>query len=172
MKTSRSQRLWRPLTCLGLVLLIVVINTACDDDKSGLTPDDFVATEKNNVRWVGVTEMQLDKATDTLTFFGVGNRPEMEVLVMKIKFAGVGKYTLQYNQGQYYTLLGGDVLTSEYKLGLEEIGSFEIVKYDSVGNMLEGQFQMQLQKHRANPETQVHTLRFTNGIFRGKLMTN
>jgi hypothetical protein len=158
----------RSLPSIGALLLMALL-TACDDDKNTPGLNDFVAMEKNDQKWLGVTEIDLNKQNDTLVFLGIGNRPNDEVIVLKVKFAGAGTYALQHGQAQYYTTIGGDVLSSEYKLDPNTIGTLQIVAYDSVKKTLEGKFWLELKKHRSNPETNIERMKINNGLFRGKL---
>ena len=146
--------------------LIVSIMISCHEDES---PDNYVSAKRNNLDWVGSSEMALDRVTDTLTFLGIANRPNDEVIVMKIKFDGTGSYSLTKNQGYYYSTVGGDVLSSEYQLGPSSVGDFVISKYNQLSGYIEGRFDMSLKKERANPENNIDIYNFTQGSFKGKV---
>lgn len=153
----------------ALIILAVAL-IACQEDNTAALPDNSFSVNRNYFAWEGIAEIHLDDSTDTLTFLGVGSRPNEEIIVMKTKFYGPGTYPLTKNQGYYYTLIGGDVLTSEYTLAPNIAGQLVVSNYDSTKKILEGTFNVFLQKKssssQSNPE---ELLIFTNGKFRGKV---
>lgn len=128
-------------------------------------------TEWNNsgVEWRGIPEIRLDNVTDTLTILGIANRPNDEVIGMKIKFQGVGTYTLTRNQAYYYSTVGGDVLTSEYKLVPDATSQLIITAYDAEKKLVEGTFNLSLQKKWSSNVNFAEELQLTNGKFKGKV---
>ena len=88
---------------------------------------------------------------------------------MKIKFQGIGKYTLIKNQAYYYTTVGGDVLTSKYKLAPNSIGQLIVSKYDKDKKSIEGTFDLMLKKDWSYSENNIDTLNLTDGNFKGKI---
>lgn len=129
--------------------------------------EEFVSARKNDVAWNGLPEIHLNSATDTLTFLAIANQPNDEVLFMKLRFDGAGVYELTGNQAYYYTTVGGDVLTSEYKLVSGVAGILYVENYNAAEHLLEGSFRLTLAKERSNPENDTPTLHFTDGSFRG-----
>lgn len=150
-------------------ILFTLIVTSCHEGGSLTLTDNSVFAKRNNHDWIGTTEIQLDRVTDTLTFLGIANQPNDEVVVMKIKFNGTGSYLLIKDQGFYYSTVGGDVLVSEYKLTPNAVGHFIISKYDSTEKLIEGSFEMSLKKERSNPENNIDTYNFTHGTFKGRI---
>ena len=156
-------------TLVALILAIVAFS--CDDDNE-TTPDDFIVARKNGVTWEGHTEMVFDQNnnSDTLYIFGIGID---ETLVMRIKFEGLGNYSLEKSHGTYYTTLGGDVLTSEYQTeGGNYIGGVKITRYDKDARIVEGNFGVVLKQKRGNPDSSTQSVVFTLGRFRGKIKQN
>ena len=152
------------------ILLVLIVASCHEDNKLGLTStDNSVLAKRNNVDWAGTTEIHLNHVTDTLTFMGIASRPNDEVIVMKIKFNGIGSYSLIKDQGYYYSTVGGDVLTSEYKLAPNIAGQLIISKYDPIEKLIEGNFKMSLKKQRSNPPNNVDIYNFTQGLFKGKI---
>lgn len=146
---------------------LIFIFTSCHEDENTGRVNSVVA-KRNNVDWIGTAEIYLDDVTDTLTFRGTANRPNDEVLVMKIKFNGVGSYSLKNRQAYYYSTIGGDVLSSEYELGTN-VGEMVITKYEPEGKLLEGTFEMSLTKVRSNPANAIDTYDFSDGVFTGEI---
>ena len=125
--------------------------------------------QKNNVKWSGVPEIRINAETDSLTFFGTANASNDEVIVMKIKFQGLGQYTLTKNQAYYYSTVGGDVLMSKYKLAPNSIGQLVISKYDKDKKSIEGTFDFMLKKDWSYLENTIDTLNLIDGNFKGKI---
>lgn len=155
---------------LAAVLLLVMVVSCSYKDVSPqlVSVENSFSVKRNNLDWTGTTEIHLDNVTDTLTFFGIANRPNDHVIVMKIKFTGTGSYSLSNNQGRYYSTVGGDVLTSEYKFVPNTMGQFVVTKYLQAEKIIEGSFEMSLKKIWSNPENNIDTYNFTQGTFKGK----
>jgi hypothetical protein len=153
---------------IALILLTVAL-ISCQDDNTAALPENSFSVNRNYATWEGITEIHLDSNTDTLTFLGVGSRPNAEIIVMKTRFQGLGAYPLTKNQGYYYTLVGGDVLTSEYTLAPNVDGQLVLSRYDSTKKILEGSFNVLLKKKGSSPANHTDVLVFTNGKFRGKV---
>lgn len=150
---------------LMLILLILGL-TACDDNNS-IEPKETFLVEANGSRWTGTTEIQTDESSDSLTILGIVPRPE-GVIWMRIKFQGPGQYSLKNNCG-YYSTIGRDVLTSEYRLGQGAAANFVITQYDETEKSIEGTFEMTFEKIYSNPDTAVEILNFTNGSWKGEM---
>lgn len=144
---------------------------ACNPSADARTgpPEEYVSVRKNGRNWVGAPEMHLNKDTATLTLLGVAGGLEEEVIVMKLKFEGVGTYSLTNRQAYYYTSARGHALTSAYELAPCSAGVLEITGYDPAGKLLEGNFRLVLTKERSNPENEAETLTFSDGRFRGRV---
>lgn len=151
----------------GIVAFFLIsIMISCHE---GELTHNYVSAKRNSLGWIGYPEIRIDNATDTLTFLGIANRPNDEVIVIKIKFEGIGSYTLTKDQGYYYTTVGGDVLTSEYRLSPNTVGQIVISKYEETTRSIEGSFEMSLKKERSNPANNIDIFNFTDGSFRGKI---
>jgi len=153
-----------------LTLLALGIFSCQDTDQAEpqLAENTF-SVQRNNVKWSGVPEIRLDAETDSLTFLGISNAPNDEVIVMKIKFQGLGQYTLIKNQAYYYSTVGGDVLTSKYKLAPNSIGQLIVSKYDKDKKSIEGTFDIMLKNDWSYSENTIDTLNLTDGNFKGKI---
>ncbi|GAB3821720.1 hypothetical protein [Pontibacter rugosus] len=142
---------------------------SCDDETVVCPemPESYIMADKNTASWLGQPELRLDN--DTLWILGVANKPNDEVLVMKIKYNGTGTYALHPKQGYYYTTVGGDVLTSEYKLAKNTVGTLKIIADGKTEGVIEGSFDLALRKVRSNPESSIESINFTDGRFRGQI---
>ena len=152
---------------LGIFLILVLFS--CQDDNQAepqLTENTFSA-QRNEVNWSGQSEINLDNETDTLTLISIANIPNDEVLVMKIKFQGVGQYTLTKNQAFYYSTVGRDVIVNKYKLAPNPVGQLEITKYDSGKKLIEGNFTLTLKKEWSYSENNIETLTLSGGRIKG-----
>ncbi|MCF0058606.1 DUF6252 family protein [Dyadobacter sp. CY356] len=156
------------------ILMLALGFFACknEKDKESVNPESSsFSAEKNNEKWTGGTSLQLKSAdSDTVSFFFVANHPNDEVLVINVKFDGMGVYPLNRNQAFYYTTIGGDVISSRYAMSSEDTGRLVITKYDTIHKEIEGNFEISLKKQSANPENNVDVLKFTNSSFKLKLV--
>lgn len=154
-----------------LLALLAAGLLSCQDDNQAKPQlaDNMFSAQRNGKNWGGITEIRVDENTDSLTFLGIGNQPNDEVVVMKIKFQGLGHYTLIKNQALYYSTVGGDVITSEYKLAPNAIGQLTISKYDVEEELIEGNFKLLLNKKWSYLEDNVDVLNLSDGCFRGKI---
>lgn len=138
---------------------------SCHKEDNSNEPD-FISSTINEVNWHGIPETDNYEGNDTLTLFGSGNE---QVLVFKIKFKGEGDYTLKNSQAEYYTSIGGDVMTSLYSLDESSTSRITITEYNSELNILKGNFELTLLKEWSNPENNVNKLIFKNGRFKTTL---
>lgn len=151
----------------NLVLVLFILGLVACDDKTGVEPKETFLVEANGSRWTGTTVIQTDASSDSLTILGIMPRPE-GVIWMRIKFQGPGQYSLKNNCG-YYSTVGRDVRTSEYRLGPGETANFTITQYDETEKSIEGTFEMTFEKIYSNPDTAVEILNFTNGSLKGEM---
>jgi hypothetical protein len=156
-----------------ITVIILVSMFSCDDCKDAdckeVLPLNSISARKNGMNWSGTTEIgfSYQMSSDTLFIFGLATE---EVLLMKIRFNGAGTYPLLKNQGIYYTTIGGDVLTSEYKTdGISNTSALEITDYHEDEKTIEGRFDLTLKKIRSNPENAIDTITFVLGKFRGEI---
>jgi hypothetical protein len=153
---------------IAIVLLVLTLVACEDNDKENPTAGgEFVWAKRNNVTWSGAADISIDHASDTMTIFGVADRPNDEVLMMRIKFNGVGTYPLVKNQARYYSTVGGDIVVSEYRLASDVAGSLMVLDYDAATKIIQGQFDVQLKKRISVPENNIETFSFTKGVFKG-----
>lgn len=154
----------RRLIFVPLLFWLISCN---ESDKNPLSE---IEALKNGDEWKGRTEIDFDADTETLTILGIVNEPAEEIIVMKIKFEGPGNYTLTADQALYYTLIGGDGITSDYKIDLDGHSEIEIISYDPDSRVIFARFELKLKKNRSSIENAVEYLHFTDGFFGGRFV--
>ncbi|WP_409079786.1 hypothetical protein [Salegentibacter sp.] len=83
-----------------------------------------------------------------------------------MKFKEEGTYDSSGAQAKYYTTVGGDVITSLYKLDPESNSQLTITEYNSESNTIKGNFTLTMVQEYSNPETEINLLNFTNVKFK------
>ncbi|MGY5850789.1 DUF6252 family protein [Salegentibacter sp. F14] len=151
-----------------LIILLSLGIFSCSKDDDINEKSDFISATINEEDWHGgAPEVYLDQETDTLTILGSGDE---QVIVIKIKLKEEGTYDLSDSQGSYYTTVGGDVLTSLYKLDPESDSQLTITEYNSERNTIKGNFTLTMLQEYSNPESEIDILNFTSGKFRGTII--
>lgn len=149
---------------LFLLFTFVLLSCSKDDDN---TEPDFISATINEENWSGDPEVSLNQENDTLTLLGAGDE---QVVVFKIKFKEEGTYNLSDAQANYYTTIGGDVITSFYTLDPESTSQLTITEYHSESNTIKGNYELNLIQDWSNPETEIDLLNFTDGEFKGTIV--
>lgn len=156
-------------TSIIFFVLITTITSSCKEN-SAVEPSINGFTAKKNASEIkGQVEIYSMTKNDTLSLFFKSNMPNDEVLVVKIPFHGIGKYTISGNQSYYYSTVGGDVFMSEYNHLTSDAGQFEVLKYDIATKTITGKFTISLNKKWSRLETNATVLNFTGGFFQGKI---
>jgi len=137
---------------------------SCDNNNQH--EPNFISAKINEENWNGVPEFSINSVNDTLTLLGAGNE---QVVAFKIKFKGEGVYNLSGTQANYYTTIGGDVISSLYTLGASSSSQITITEYNSEQNIVKGNFEISLLKEWSNPENNTNSLSFTHGQFKGTI---
>lgn len=149
-----------------LVLLVAtsygIISCENDDD---IEKTDYITASINNKNWEGTPEIYID-TNDSLTLLGYGNEQH---IFIKLKFKGEGTYNLENSRTNYYTTIGGDVITSNYVFDANSTSQLKITNYDPELNILKGEFEVSLLKEWSNPENDIEKTIFKNGKFRGAI---
>lgn len=160
---------------LAIVLFALTVFACKEKNVDELIPADpesYVVAFRNNEGWNGKAEMYLNKATDTLTILGIIDEENnnRQLLGMKVKLDGAGKYTLKQGQVYFYSIFAGDIIASEYRLSPNEIGELEILKYDTTSNIAEGVFKLKIERNANNSGSAPKTYKFSSGKFKGKIL--
>lgn len=148
-------------------LLGVLLIGACQEAEEGPSDgEEFFKASLENEEWIGSPQINIEVSNDTLTVLGVGIE---EYVYFRIKLAGEGVYELKGGQAAYYTTIGQDVITSRYGINAEEESSVTITKYKQDQQIIEGRFNIYLEKEWSNPSNEKEKLNFTNGQFKGEI---
>jgi hypothetical protein len=152
---------------LTLSILFIFLCPACQEklEQPIEAPQYFRAT-LSGTEWIATPEINMDSYCDTVTILGVGTE---EVLYFKIKLESERVYELTGSQAVYYTTVGQDAVTSEYHLDSSQVSSVTVASFDKGLQQVEGRFNIYLQKRSASQESEIQTLHFTNGAFKGEI---
>ena len=152
---------------LNLIFLLIVsfgiISCHGEDEPK---EEDFISSTVNEVNWNGIPETHYFAENDTLALLGLGDE---QVLVFKIKIKGEGNYHLNKYQTHYYTTIGGDVITSFYRLDESSNSQLTITDYDPERNILKGNFETTFLLDSGDPDNHPDKLIFKNGEFKASL---
>jgi len=150
------------LSLTALVLLSVLTFSCTKQRDCCVLPyQPYITAEKNNVKWeaqVGTTKIAPDSIAIT------GSQTE-ERLIMRIKFAGKGTYTLTGNQAQFFTTIGQDVLTSYYNVDNTAVSTIEITEYDNNQAIITGTYSVTLKKAADRYPSYPESVKFLKGKF-------
>jgi hypothetical protein len=126
--------------------------------------------QKNAIKWNGVTDIRYNNGIDTLVILCSSRVPNDESVVgMKIKFEGEDIYPLKTDQALYYTTVGKDVITSRYKPSPNAVGQVVNIKYDKAKKLIEGSFELLLEKEWSSSENDTDSITLTKGYFKGEI---
>jgi len=150
------------------LILVLVVAVSCSENESA-PGENFVSVKRNGQTWTGAARIYLDDTKDTLVIEGISDPANTEVVGMRIKFNGIGTYPLEKQQGYYYTTIGGDVLTTTYKLNPAASGVLVISDYNPKKKHIEGIFEMSVKQDWSYMENPADVLNFTDGLFQGKI---
>ncbi len=151
------------LTHLCLAVFILTLTASCRN-KCCVAPDtsNFVLAQKNNVEWTATSSASIYQ--DSLTV--IASNSKEEHLGFRIKFVGIGQYTLINKQGFFYNTVGQDVAVSDYKTNGGATSIVNITNYDQPSGTIVGTFSINLSKIYDNPTgTFPNTLAFLSGKF-------
>lgn len=157
----------RPLYLFLLPFLLILGCNSDDDTQPPLAANTFTAQKDDNP-WEGSTELQLME-NDTLVFFGIGKGLDNGILMVKVKFEGVGSYTVAKEKGLYYDTLGGDAIVAQYTLQEPEKATFVVESHNESNGTVTGTFALKLFPEAQSGKRIEYFLRITEGRFRGTL---
>jgi hypothetical protein len=133
--------------------------------KDNTTHDLFIGATMQNTDWTAQPTTTYFAGKDSLQIEGShANTNDQQNLVIKIPFHGKGNYLITGDQANYFTILGGDAVTSTYTLDPTQNNYVNITSFNAVTNIATGNFELHFLKFYG-PETLVTTLNFTNGQF-------
>ncbi len=148
------------VVCCAVSLII----SSCHKDSKVIPQDFYFNSSKNGVDWGAVvsTTKILGDSLRITAFKPAGE----EQLYIDIKFNGPGTYPLALGQAKFFTTIGMDVLTSEYRLDTTLHSKLVISSYDAKNNIISGSGNFYMLK---NSITEFAPITFGGCSFRVKL---
>jgi hypothetical protein len=143
---------------------VCIIISSCHKDSKVIPQNFYFNSSKNGVDW-GAQGSAAKIPGDSLritAFKPIGE----EQLYIDIKFNGIGTYPLTLGQAKFFTTVGMDVLTSEYRLDTTRLSKLVINSYDTKNNIISGSGNLYMLK---NSITEYVQLTFDSSSFRVKL---
>lgn len=154
------------------LLLLSAVTFSCTKDKETpvccvLPESPFITAKKNTIFWSAGPSAQKMQGTDSIAIFGAkGN----DLLVIHVKSKQEGIYTLTSNEAKFYTLLGGDVITSEYNLDNSAQNTLTILKLKNGPDIINGTYSLTLKKLNSPSTAEFPaTIKFTDGMFQATI---
>lgn len=147
-----------------LFILCAVLTFSCTKDNPPHAL--FLGATLNNKNWIAQPSTSYFANRDSLQINGLYTSSDQS-LVMKIRFNGVGNYTLSGDQASFNIfLLSGGVSApiASYKLDTTQTNTMSITQYNIKTNIATGKFQIYLVKTQGGASYD-NKLSFTNGSF-------
>jgi hypothetical protein len=126
-----------------VVLALAAALVGCKDTTAPAPATGQIVAKWAGVVWIGSTSVNVynyGPAGDTL--FISANRtgiPQLEeTILVRVRFTGIGTYTLGPGAAQLEELVGGDVLVGQYATTSGATGTLVITRFDPVGKQVEG----------------------------------
>ncbi|MEP6612017.1 MAG: DUF6252 family protein [Mucilaginibacter sp.] len=120
------------IVCCAVCMIIY----SCHKDSKVIPQDFYFKSSKNGVAW-GAQGSAAKILGDSLRITAFRPTGE-EQLYVDIKFNGAGTYPLTPGQAKFFTTIGMDVLTSEYRLDTTQHSKLVISGYDAKNNIISG----------------------------------
>jgi len=150
----------KKLLLTGLAFCCILI-AACKKENKNIAAELFIGAMKSGSTWAGKPAASYIPGTDTLQVQGFQASGE-ENLYFKLKFSKEGTYSLNSPaQAGFYTTVGMDVITSNYKLDTTLTNTVTIRNYNIYTNIANGTFQLNFVK----TDGTASKLSFTGGQF-------
>ncbi|ASU32465.1 DUF6252 family protein [Mucilaginibacter xinganensis] len=130
------------LAVLTFYCLFVV---ACKKENKNVAQDLFMGAFKNGGNWVAAPNADYFSGKDSLQIIGFKAAGE-ETLQINLKFRGKGNYAVKQGQAHYYTTIGRDVVTGEYKLDTTNTNNVMVQNFDVYSNIMSGTFELNFVK--------------------------
>jgi len=143
---------------------VCIIISSCHKDSKVIPQDFYFNSSKNGADWGAVVSASkiLGDSLRITAFKPVGE----EQLYIDIKFNGPGTYPLALGQAKFFTTVGMDVVTSEYRLDTTQHSKLVISSYDAKNHIVSGSGDFYMLK---NSITEYVQLTFGGSSFRVKL---
>ena len=148
---------------LAVTCCVCVIIASCHKDNKVVPQDFYFKSSKNGAAWGGIATAY--KITGDSLRISALKQPGEEQLYIDIKFNGPGTYPLTLGQVRFFTTIGMDVLTSDYRLDTTQQSKLVISSYDAKNNIIAGSGDFYMLKN----STDYVQLNFGGSNFRVKL---
>jgi hypothetical protein len=142
---------------------VCVIVASCHKDSKVIPQDFYFKSSNNGVAWGAQgTAAKIPGDSIRITAFRPAGE---EQLYIDIKFNGAGTYPLTLGQARFFTTVGMDVLTSDYRLDTTQHSKLVISSYDAKNKIISGSGDLYMLKN----STDYVQLNFGGANFRVKL---
>lgn len=150
----------KKLLLAGLVFYCMLI-FGCKKDNQNVVEDLFIGAFKNGSNWVAKPTAGYFSGKDSLQLLGFKSAGE-ENLIINLKFRGTGTYPVKLGQAHYFTTVGMDAVTGNYKLDTTLSNIVSIKGFDVSTGIANGSFQLNFVKTSGGGDNK---LSFTGGKF-------
>jgi hypothetical protein len=148
---------------IAVSVFCTVLAFSCKKSNENPAANLFIVADFQGINWLAQPSTSYTPNRDTIKIQGFRATGEQN-LVFKIRFNGMGNYTLKGGQASYYTTLGSDAITSNYKLDTTKTNTVTITGFNMYTNIATGKFQLNFVK-TAGGSAFSNTANFTNGQF-------
>ena len=142
---------------------VCIVISSCHKDSKVIPQDFYFKSSKNGTGWGGVATAY--KITGDSLRISAFKPTGEEQLYVDIKFNGAGTYPLTLGQARFFTTIGMDALTSEYRLDTTQNSKLVISSYDAKNKIISGSGDLYMLKN----STDYFPLTFGGSTFRVKL---
>jgi hypothetical protein len=126
-----------------------------------------IKAQKSGTNWSS-TSYTATLVQDSLKIVANG---DYETMTINLKFNGAGQYTLNGNPVYYHNTSTQAAVLTTYMLDNTAVNSFNIISYNTYGNIIEGFLNIALVKTYNSPGVSFpQNLSFLNGYFRLQLV--
>ena len=145
-------------------IFLIVLTFSCKKSSENPANNLFVGADFQGTTWIAQPSTEV-LTNDTLVVRGF-NSASSAYMLFKVKFYGVGNYTLTAgSQGEYYTSPAGtNTITSQYKLDTTQTNTVTFTSYNFGTRIATGSFQLNFVKTSGGSAFS-NTANFTSGQF-------
>ncbi|MCO5947448.1 DUF6252 family protein [Mucilaginibacter flavidus] len=146
---------------LAVPFICCLVFTGCKKDNQNVVNDLFMGAFKNGQAWVGQPFAGYLAGKDSVQVGGFKATGE-ETLYFNLKALSKGTYTIKPGQAVYFTTIGMDAVTGNYKIDATLTNTVTIRDFNVATNIVNGTFLLNFVKvSGAGPDK----LSFTEGKF-------
>jgi Family of unknown function (DUF6252) len=155
-------------------LIIIFFIAGCQKKDCCTVPNQglYLSALKNGSLWSANPGGSATYGDTTVVISGSNlNTNPQELLAINIKFNGTGNYQLKGNHVIYSHLIGGDGITSDFKLNDAVVNTLTVTDYDPNTKTMAGTFNITVIQTYGNQNSPAYpqTFTFLNGKFRVQL---